>query len=119
MKKLILAAAAAAAVAAAAPVFAQGAECQAGSAYGTPAGCPSNGTPPALTYNSGSPVFVPGYPTTVVPQYDDSYANGVPYAYDVPRSTHRYRHLHRTRNDRDGDGVVNWQDRYPDDSRWR
>jgi hypothetical protein len=114
MKKLILGVAAAAAVLAGVPAFAQSADCQNGAAYGPVPGCDSSAVPPPMWFNnSGSPAYIPSNPYAyVAPRYAvPQYA--VPYAYNVPRV------LHRSRRDRDGDGVSNSRDRYPDNPyRW-
>ena len=137
MKKLILAGAALAALVGAPVVMAQGADCQAGSAWGPTPGCDSASIPPSVySNNSGSPVY----------PYSNRYVAPVevPLAYAAPRITYpdgrQYMVDPRTGqvflrgvpgdmdgdgyrdsrdNDRDGDGVKNYRDRYPDDPRFR
>lgn len=121
MKKLMCVAAAAAALVAGS-AFAQSAECQAGSAWGPKPGCDSSGGVPAQVYgNSGwSPDMI----------YNNN-GYGVPYALGalggvllndgrwVPNNYAYNTPYTRSRRDRDGDGIPNWQDRYPDDPRYR
>jgi hypothetical protein len=112
MKKLIYAAAAIAALVAAGPSFAQSAECQAGSAWGAQPGCDSASMPPSVYGNSGWPPAGAGYTYPYLAQALPQFVT--PYAYSVPRSQRVY----PSRRDRDGDGVRNSQDRYPDDPRY-
>jgi hypothetical protein len=114
MKKLIIAAAALAATLAGTSSFAQSgsAGCQAGSGWGSSApGCndASNTYPPADALgNSGwtPPAYIYTPSRGYVP-----YAGSPYYSYNVPRYS-------RNRRDRDGDGIPNSRDRYPDDPRW-
>lgn len=134
MKKLMLSLAAVAALASGG-AWAQGADCQAGSAWGTPPGCgnPSDNT---LIYgnNSGWPpangnVYSYGYALPGVlgalglPQVIN---NGSVYTtpdgrrvYVDPNTGIAYAQNSRRSWDRDGDGIANNRDRYPDDPRYR
>jgi hypothetical protein len=134
MKKLILSLAAVAALAGGA-AFAQSADCQAGSGWGTPPGCgnPSDNT---IVYgnNSGWPpangnVYSYGYAIPGVlgalglPQVIN---NGGTYTtpdgrrvYVDPNTCIAYAQNARRSWDRDGDGIANNRDRYPDDPRYR
>lgn len=108
MRLLALSLLAAASFAGAGGALAQdgGAECQAGSAWGSKPGC---GAGP-----SGGPYGAPGSGRYVAPAYPPLGAYG-PYAYD--RYTYArpaYPYLRPHRRDRDGDGVRNSRDRYPD-----
>jgi hypothetical protein len=112
MRKLVLSMIAVASLAASA-AFAQSgdAESQSGSAWRTPpdsAYGPVPGTPEYYG-NSGWPPLEQGPPY----RYDNR-GRAVPYAY---RGAPAYRHLQPTRRDRDGDGVRNSRDRYPDNPR--
>ena len=124
MKKLVLSLAAVAAFASAG-AWAQGADCQAGSAWGTPAGCgnPSDAPGPLYRGNDGVNVYNnSGWPP--------ANSNAYPYGYAVPGvlgalgfpqivQSQRYPQYQASRNDRDGDGVRNSRDRHPDDPRYR
>lgn len=129
MKKLIYVAAAAAALMAGG-AFAQGdAECQAGAAYGPKPGCDSAATPPASAYYGNRVYGNSGW--TPEQAYGGNYGNVLPYVLGsalggvllndgrwVSSNNYAYNTPYpRTRRDRDGDGVPNWQDRYPDDPR--
>jgi hypothetical protein len=113
MRKLVLSVFAAAGLVAGA-AFAQGgdAQSQAGSAWRTnPDYGPVPGTP---EYYGNS-----GFPPAGQPYiYDYRSGRYVPHAY---RSAPAYPYVHpyaqRSRRDRDGDGVRNREDRYPDDPR--
>jgi hypothetical protein len=119
MKKLILCAALAAAGGMASTAWAD-AECQAGNAYGTKPGCPGPdygpSTPLGIMGNSG--MLMP-------PQRDEAYYPRAAPDYPYFRSDaeqrawerQRWERAHRgnaSRHDRDGDGVRNRDDRYPD-----
>jgi hypothetical protein len=110
MRKLVLSMIAVASLAASA-AFAQSgdAESQSGSAWrSNPDYGPVPGTP---EYYGNS-----GWPPVQQPQlygYDNR-GRAVPYAY---RGAPAYRHLQPSRRDRDGDGVRNSRDRYPDNPR--
>ena len=140
MKKLIIAGAALAALAGTmSTAFAQGAECEAGSAYGAKPGCsgssisiitlpnsdrdPSGGNLGGYWGGAVAGAFAPYmlpdgrwvYPQANLPAY--TYR---PYAYrgragDIDGDGVR----DRRDTDRDGDGVRNSRDRYPDDYRYR
>jgi hypothetical protein len=121
MKKLILCAAlAAAAGGLGTAAWADGADCQAGNAYGAKPGCsgPDYGptTREGIMGNSG--MIMP-------PQRDEAYYGRSAPDYPYFRSEadrqawerQRWERAHRrdvTRHDRDGDGVRNRDDRYPD-----
>ena len=109
MKKVFIAAAALAALAAGGAAMAQGdAQCQV-----NPASCSNwaNSTP---TYGySGPNVYV--QPGVRIAQGAWPYAYNRQYAQpQYPQYWQRAPYA-RTRRDRDGDGVPNWRDRYPDD----
>jgi hypothetical protein len=106
MNKLIVSSLVAAALAASGGVFAQAAEGQAGSAYRTDDPNVAPGTE-RIYGNSG------WTPPTVY--FDGRHYYTTPYA---QRGTHVYpygRVDRRTQRDRDGDGVSNRRDRWPDD----
>lgn len=113
MNKLILSALSVCALAAA-PAFAQdgGAGCQAGSAYGTPAGCgggPQYNGVPVQQGNSGYVWNNSGY---------QGNTNVWPYVLSVPQARMVLpdgRVVRQTRRDSDGDGVANRWDRFPSD----
>ena len=114
MKKLMLALLAVASLQAGA-AFAQDAETLAGGAWRTtPNPNPVPGTPEYYG-NSGWPPAPPQQPQS--PYYYGNRAYPVPYAYSNPAPAYPY--LRPRRGDRDGDGVRNRRDRYPDDpNRW-
>jgi hypothetical protein len=125
MQKILLSALAAAALCAAGGAVAQdgGAECQAGSAWGPKPGCgagPSTGA--ANPYADQRAWIVPQAvaPTTVGPPEAYAYGNRL-YGPNVYPETPRpdYRHRRGGHRDRDGDGVPDRYDRYPDDPRYR
>lgn len=114
MKKLILCATAAAGFAASGAALASGAaECQQGMAnfFPTPEHCHQ----PQRVY--------PGYPYAYGWPSDRVYgANAYPYQYQqvLPDGRLAWATPYpRTARDRDGDGVRNRHDRYPDDPRYR
>ena len=115
MKKLVLSLAAVAALAGTPGAWAD-AECQAGSAWGAKPGCGAADEPTVPRLNNGLPITLaqPGW-------YAVPYADGNNVAYPVdPRTGIAYpQHRRYNRNDRDGDGVRNSRDRYPDDARYR
>jgi hypothetical protein len=125
MQKIALSALAAAALCLGGGAFAQdgGAECQAGSAWGPKPGCgagPSAGA--ANPYADRSAWVVPqaASPSIVLPQEAYAYHNRVYGANVYPENTRSYyRHGRARRGDRDGDGVPDRHDRYPDDPRYR
>ncbi|MBC5765318.1 hypothetical protein [Ramlibacter albus] len=120
-------------VAAVAALFAGGAwaqaDCQAGSAWGTNPGCgPTNAVPPIVGNSGWTPPYyypeqavIPGiaYPqlSQVLPQQVYPYANATHIWVDP--STGQQYSIRPRRNDRDGDGVRDNRDRYPDDPRFR
>jgi hypothetical protein len=109
MRKLMLSVFAVASFAAGA-AFAQSgdAESQAGSAWrSNPIYGPAPGSPEHYG-NSGWP------PAEQQPYYDSRSRRYVPYG---NRSAPAYPHFQPSRGDRDGDGVRNRRDRYPDDPR--
>lgn len=112
-KTLIVSALALAALGSTGAAFAD-AECQAGSAYGYKPGC---GGP---TDSSGRSIPDPRYGDPRAPQYDTGryypwlFSDGRYYAPHAAVVTPRYA---PTRRDRDGDGVRNSRDRWPDDTR--
>jgi hypothetical protein len=123
-------------MAAAGPGFADE-DCQAGSTWGVKEGCggptqyglPMN-TPPApplpvhpySDINRPHQQAAPQYPYER--RYDGQYERRYDGQYARPHEgqyarPYERRQLNPTRRDRDGDGVANRQDRYPDDpSRW-
>jgi hypothetical protein len=135
MKRLILSAVAVAALSSGA-VWAD-AECQAGSAWGAKPGCGAQDQPPPATVWGWTP------PGSVQEQQRQSQA--YPYGYGYPQISQifgipQYQALPQLRAgeqiwvdpstgtpyrvtprnwDRDGDGVSNTRDRYPDDPRYR
>jgi hypothetical protein len=113
MNKMILSTLACAALCGLAGPAMADAECQAGSAYGYKPGCggPSFGgqeyNPPTILQNTP-----PQQPYANQPYYYPPVANARPhYPYVVPNAPV----FQPSRRDRDGDGVVNWRDRHPDD----
>jgi hypothetical protein len=130
MKKLIVSLAALAALGTGA-AFAQGsADCQAGSAWGnnctlgnpaTPIAGNSGWQPPwgydpaNQGYYDVPPVVAQSFPGLAYgyPQYSDG-----TQVWTDPRTGRQYSIRPRA-NDRDGDGVRNNRDRYPDDPRYR
>jgi hypothetical protein len=121
MKKLIITSLAAAALCTAAGAAFADADCQAGSAWGYKEGCGGPSYGPAYgDANSGWPPAVQPQPyaySAPQPYYDSRvYPPVVSVGPQYPYATRR---LHPSRRDRDGDGVPNWRDRYPDDpTRW-
>lgn len=121
MKKLMLSSLAAVALCASSGAALADAECQAGSAWGYKEGCggPSPGTPQAYP-----PYYVPAPGNSGWPAAQQAY----PYAYGyenrgyAPQAAPAYPYApaaRANRRDRDGDGVSNRRDRFPDDpSRW-
>jgi hypothetical protein len=110
MRKLVLSMIAVASLAASA-AFAQSgdAESQSGSAWrSNPDYGPVPGTPEYYGNSGWPPVQQPQ------PYGYDNRGRAVPYAY---RGAPAYRHLQPSRRDRDGDGVRNSRDRYPDNPR--
>lgn len=112
MKRLIIGAAV---LAAAAAALAQSgaAECQVG-----PSSAPAWCNPPAQAPGYG------GYPGGTWPGWGNgypAYPAGAPWGWGVAESgVPAYPTPHaRTRRDRDGDGIANRYDRYPDDPRYR
>jgi len=117
MKKLILSAMTVAALTVGGAAFAQdgGAECQAGSAWGNNPGCGASSTPYQASPNPGTYY---GYP-----YYGQLGALGVPQILAdgrliVPQQRFVTPYT-PSRRDRDGDGIRNSRDRYPDDPRYR
>ena len=120
MKKLIMTAAAAAALTGMGGAFAQSAECQPGIfGHSTMPGCQSNPNVGIEDHGWGwgSKLFgYGGYPQgqplvladgrVIIPQYV------LPQQQVLPQ-------FQPSRRDRDGDGVRNSRDRYPDDPRYR
>ena len=134
MNKLIHSAAAAALVCFATASFAQ-AECQAGSAWGSKPGCDNTSAPPPapIAGNSGwSPpgwvydqnqIYYPGavpqaFPQQVYPQQVYPLNQAGTQVWVDPATGAQYAVRPRA-SDRDGDGVRNSRDRYPDDPRYR
>jgi hypothetical protein len=128
MKKLVLSLAAVAACACGG-AWAQGADCQAGAAWGTPAGCGNPGDAPGYVYNNGA-VYNNGVNVYNNSGWPPANSNAYPYGYAVPGilgalgfpqivQSQRYPQYQASRGDRDGDGVRNRSDRYPDDPRYR
>jgi hypothetical protein len=103
--------------------FAQGAECEAGSAWGAKPGCNGAQTQPSQIYgNSGwTPEQAYGGNGNLYPYVIGQALGSVvlPDGRVVPRYQQQYQQYPRTRRDRDGDGVPNWNDRYPDDPRYQ
>jgi hypothetical protein len=129
MKKLIYSVAAAAALVAGG-AWAQGADCQAGSAWGQKPGCGATDAAPPIAGNSGwtPPYYYPEQavvPGVAYPPFAQAYPQQVyPYASNgtqvwVDPSTGAQYSIRPRANDRDGDGVRNNRDRYPDDPRYR
>jgi hypothetical protein len=131
MKKLMLSVFAATALGAGLPAIAQdgGAECQAGSAWGPKAGCSEGRNPPQYPQYQygegpwrGHPQQQPyGYDNRVYPQqpyaYGNQYGNRAYPQTPQVRPAYPYTPYETTRRDRDGDGVRNNRDRFPDDPR--
>ena len=110
MRKLLLSVFAVASLAAGS-AFAQSgdAESQAGSAWRTnPDYGPIPGTPEYYGNSGWPPLEQPQY------RYDNRGRAYAPYAY---RGEPAHRQLQPSRRDRDGDGVRNSRDRYPDNPR--
>jgi hypothetical protein len=118
MNKLIPSVLAAAALAVGASAFAQSAECQRGiesGVWNNPCGHQSNSPTDPWGRNYGLyPNGTYGYPAAVLSQIFGS--NAYPYTYTQPQVVPQY---NVTRRDRDGDGVRNRHDRYPNDPRYR
>lgn len=117
MRKLVLAALAAASLTAAGGVLAQdgGAECQAGSAWGPKPGCGSGPAAPHYPYieRPQGAYVIPADP------HSRTYPRYAPYAYDGTAKARPARPVQQPhRRDRDGDGVRNNRDRFPDDPYW-
>lgn len=121
MKKLIHCAVAAAMLAAGGAAMAQSAECNAGSAWGVNPGCgSSNATHQASPYGGWVDTTRGG----VIPNQSYGYGYGlygalpqvIAQGLALPQVVAPYE---RTRRDRDGDGIRNNRDRYPDDPRYR
>jgi hypothetical protein len=125
MQRIMLSALAATALCIGGSVFAQdgGAECQAGSAWGPKPGCGAGPSPGvANPYADQRAWVVPQAvaPATVVPYEAYAYGNRVYGPNVYPENTRSYyRHGRSRRGDRDGDGVPDRADRYPDDPRYR
>jgi len=124
MPKIVLSALAAAALCITGSAFAQdgGAECQAGSAWGPKPGCGAGPSPGAANpYADRNAWVVPQAvsPYPELPQEAYAYRNRVYGANVYPENTRSYyRHRHGRSADRDGDGVADRHDRYPDDPRY-
>jgi hypothetical protein len=113
MRKLMLSVLAVASLVTGA-AFAQSgdAESQAGSAWRTPPDSAYGPIPGTPEYYGNS-----GWPPIQEPRtyrYDN---RGRAYVPDAYRGAPAYRQLHPSRRDRDGDGVRNSRDRYPDNPR--
>jgi hypothetical protein len=125
MQKILLSAVAAAALCVGSIAFAQdgGAECQAGSAWGPKPGCGAGPSPGAANpYPDRNDWVVPQAvaPATVLPDRAYAYGNRVYGSNVYPDDARSYRrHGRARRGDRDGDGVPDRWDRYPDDPRYR
>jgi hypothetical protein len=128
MQKFMLSALAGCALCLSGAIHAQdgGAECQAGSAWGPKPGCgagPSPGT--ANPYADQRAWIVPqdSQATAAAPYAAYGYGNRAygPNAHDRenPRFYERHERGRRANRDRDGDGVPDRYDRYPDDPRYR
>lgn len=119
MNKLIPSVLAAAALAVGASAFAQTAECQRGIDIGLyPDSCGNQSSSPRDPWGRSYGVYpngVYGHPAAVLSQIFGS--NAYPYAYGVPPVVAPQYNV--TRRDRDGDGVRNRDDRYPNDPRYR
>jgi hypothetical protein len=115
MKKLMLSMLAMSAMAAGGAAFAQqgDAECQAGIAWGAKPGCGDPTAPPAAPPNA---TVLQG--PIAAPHYDPRFGYYDPRVYGP---TSRVRpaepYVQPSRRDRDGDGVRNRDDRYPDNPR--
>jgi hypothetical protein len=118
MKKLILSAVTVAAFSAGGMAFAQdgGAECQAGSAWGNNPGCGGSSTPYQAAPNPGTYYGYPYYgqlgALSQLPLILSDGRLAIPQQQFVTPYA-------RTDRDRDGDGIRNSRDRYPDDPRYR
>jgi hypothetical protein len=116
MKKLMLSLLTAAGLAAGGAAFAQDAECQAGIAWGPKPGCGDPTAPPPAPPNAtvlSGPIAAPYYDPRFGYYDPRVYPPGAhAYPYVVPRV------VQPSRRDRDGDGVRNRDDRYPNDA-WR
>jgi hypothetical protein len=132
MKKLMLSLVAAAAMGAGGAAFAQDAECQAGAAWGPKPGCgdPTAAPPNSTVWPQGSPYYDPRHDPRSAQDprhaYDPRYGYYDPRLgyYDprvyspAPRVLPLYPNVAQpSRRDRDGDGVRNRYDRWPDDPR--
>jgi hypothetical protein len=112
MKKLILCAAAAAALAGTGGAFAQSAECARSMDGSDPCGPVTNPvyrSGPPYVLNPNQPYTYGGWPGQVL--------GAGPWGLTVPQAVIPQYNV--TRRDRDGDGVRNNRDRYPDDPRYR
>jgi hypothetical protein len=114
MKKLMLSILAAAGMAAGGAAFAQqgGAECQAGIAWGANPGCGDPTAPPPAPPNASvlsGPI--------ADPYYDPRFGYYDPRVYEPSRHRRAPLVVQPSRRDRDGDGVRNRDDRYPNDPR--
>lgn len=110
MKKLMLSMLAMGAMAAGGAAFAQSAECGAGVAWGPIPGCGDPTAPPANAQV---------WPGHRAPYFDPRIGYYDPRVY-YPPTARFYPHVpyvQPSRRDRDGDGVRNRDDRYPDDPR--
>jgi hypothetical protein len=112
MKKLMLSMLAMAAMASGGSAFAQqgGAECNSGIAWGANPGCGDPTAPPANAQV---------WPGQRAPYFDPRIGYYDPRVYAPTDRVHRRAApvVQPSRRDRDGDGVRNRDDRYPDDPR--
>ena len=114
MRKLLHAMLTAAALSAAGAAMAQGsgAECQGVTASGTPYACGAHSMPGFPGITAPGTYYPPGTYANVVPSENQAYA---PPQYRVePAYPYAYPYARPSRRDRDGDGVPNRSDRYPD-----
>ena len=130
MKKAILSTVAALALGAASTGAFADAECQAGSAWGGKPGCGNVVVVPQAQpqYGGVDPGASGWSPDMAYGQNNGYYYGGVPGVLGqvlsdgrvVPLPQYQYRAPYTpTERDRDGDGVRNNRDRYPDDPRYR